>query len=343
MKLQIINPITHPGWDELLLANEKYSFFHSAAWAKVLIDSYNYKPVYFTYIKNKELLGLIPLMEIKSFLTGKRAVSLPFTDHCPLPFSKVTDFDNLIYEAIIQGKKSDWKYIELRDDIINAEQTSVYKSYYTHTLNLDQEEKYIYDHLRDSNKRNIRKALKEGVEFSIFYSLASIKDFYYLNCLTRKRHGLPPQPYKFFINLYNHVISKRKGFVAICKHEGKIVAGALFFLFNQKVIFKYGGSDINYQHLRANNLVMWEAIKWSCKHGFKNFIFGRTSLSNDGLLQFKHGWGVKEETINYYRYDLSKSVFLKDHSGNKTSYNLMKKLPSPILNLAGSLLYRHVG
>ena len=38
--------------------------------------------------------------------------------------------------------------------------------------------------------------------------------------------------------------------------------------------------------------------------GIKTFNFGRTELKHKGLLQFKRGWGVKEEILNYYKYDL---------------------------------------
>ena len=45
---------------------------------------------------------------------------------------------------------------------------------------------------------NIKKALKEGVEVQLHNSFESVKSFFKLNCMTRKRHGLPPQPFKFF-------------------------------------------------------------------------------------------------------------------------------------------------
>ncbi|GAG96070.1 unnamed protein product, partial [marine sediment metagenome] len=241
------------------------------------------------------------------------------------------------------GKEAGWKYVELRGDKNSPQNIRAFTSYHIHTLDLKPKEQEIYSTFRGSNKRNIKKAIKEGVDVKIGHSLNSIKEFYRLNCMTRKHHGLPPQPFNFFKKIHEHIISQKKGFVVLASYRKEPISGAVYFHFGEKAIYKYGASDKNYQHLRANNLVMWEAIRWCAGNGFKSFSFGRTEPANEGLLQFKRGWGGHEETINYYKYDLAKAEFVNDPRGVRTSYNFLKKLPSPLLNLAGSLLYRHVG
>jgi hypothetical protein len=88
---------------------------------------------------------------------------------------------------------------------------------------------------------------------------------------------------------------------------------------------------------------MWQAIKWCSRNGFRRFSFGRTEPENQGLLQFKRGWGTKEDKIKYYRYDLKSGCFVTKASGPKTSYNFFRHMPSPLLRLTGNFLYRHVG
>ena len=113
-KLQIINPIDYPDWDELILSTENYTFFHSSLWAKVLSDAYKYKPVYFTELVNGGISTLIPILEVNSLLTGKRGISLPFTDYCEPVINRENDFYSVIQLLVSYGKKSGWKYIELR-------------------------------------------------------------------------------------------------------------------------------------------------------------------------------------------------------------------------------------
>ena len=186
--------------------------------------------------------------------------------------------------------------------------------------------------------------MKEGVEVKIDRSLESVKEFYRLNCMTRKEHGLPPQPFHFFKKIYDHVISKNLGMVVLASLDQENIAGAIYFHFGEKAVFKYGASDKKFQHLRANNLVMWKAIQWYSQNGYKNLCFGRTERKNQGLIQFKSGWGTTEQQINYYRYDLEKGSFVRGSSKVTGFHNkVFRNIPIPILKKIGALLYRHVG
>jgi Acetyltransferase (GNAT) domain len=344
MDLQIVNPLHIPNWDDLVLATGKASFFHSSAWARVLHESYCYKPVYFTLFEGGKLSYLMPFMEVNSWITGKRGVSLPFTDQIgPIVGDGIT-FDGIIEDVVHYGEKVGWKYIEWRDGKYFGEGLSTSEFYYTHELNLSRPEKELFSGLRDSTRRNIKKAVKAGVSVEISQSMDSIKSFYRLNCVTRKRHGLPPQPFSFFKKVFEHVISKGYGFVASAMHSGKVIASAVFFRFGKSTIYKYGASDMAYQDLRPNNLVMWEAIKWCGAKGFRTFNFGRSEPENHGLLQFKRGWGAKEIPLRYLRYDLRKKVFRKGHAeSDRLIYKTFARTPVIVLSLLGRVLYRHAG
>ena len=341
--IQIINPLEFPNWDELLLTNPDSTFFHTSAWARVLHESYRYIPLYFTIIENEKLSSLIPIMEIKSFITGKRGVSLPFADNCT-PISKDEDYYKDVIETIIDhGKKAGWKYFELRGGNEYLSRKLHLTSFYFQYIDLTAGEHKVFSAFRKSNKRNIKRARKEGVQVVISNTWESTRAFYRLNCMTRKFHGLPPQPRSFFKRVYDHVIKVKKGFVALAKNHEKVIAGAVFFSFGSEVIFKYGASDRNYQHLRANNLVMWEAIKWCVNNDFNKFVLGRTETENLGLLQYKHGWGGTEEKLFYYKFDLRKGCFVKGQPCFRSSYDIFKIMPLPVLRFTGNLLYRHIG
>ena len=376
MNLQIINPITYPGWDELLLSNPDYSFFHSSSWASVLYESYHYKPLYFTLVNENKLLVLIPVMEVKSFLTGKRGVSLPFTDYCdPIIAENIypgrkkavpcgqgkkyiarvesndsPEFANTAYshgtlDCLTEyGRQAGWEFIEIRGGKGIFQDIAHSSFYYGHTLDLSQNEEQVFSNFRDSAKRNIRKALREGIKVNVCNSLESIKEFYRLNCMTRKIHGLPPQPYYFFKKIYDYVISKNLGIVVLASYKGKTIAGAVYFHLGEKVIYKYGASDVTYQQLRANNLVMWEAVKRYCQNGYKNLCFGRTEPEHKGLRQFKAGWGAEEHLIKYYRYDLKRGVFTNGASHVTGRYNkAFHNMPVPMLRIIGALFYKYMG
>lgn len=343
-RIKIINPLVFPEWDSFVLATGKCSFFHSSAWARVLSETYGYKPLYFSIIDGHRLLAMVPIMEVESFLTGKRGVSLPFSDHCELIWNGKDEIEKLIKTIIDYGRGNGWKYLELKPGrrIKNDLQASTL--YLSHKLDITKKEDLLFAGLRDSTKRNIKKALQAGVECSVNYSLEAIEQFYALNCMTRKHHGIPPQPFKFFKNVYKHIVSKKQGTVILASHADKVVAGAVYFHFGKGVLYKYGASDRAHQNLRANYLVMWNAIQWYCRNDYELFDMGRTESDNKGLNQFKTGWNTQPEEIVYYKYYMKEQSFMpdRDQSSSPMTDRIMPYLPTTILRLIGNVAYRHV-
>ena len=79
MDFQIVNPRDHPDWDEMLLLSNDHSFFHTSAWSKVLESTYRFQPLYFARFEESRFSFLMPLMEVRSPVTGRRGVSLAWT------------------------------------------------------------------------------------------------------------------------------------------------------------------------------------------------------------------------------------------------------------------------
>ena len=89
---------------------------------------------------------------------------------------------------------------------------------------------------------------------------------------------------------------------------------------------------------------MSEAIRFCITAGCRTFCFGRTEPENDGLLQFKRGWGAGETVLEYYRLDLRKNAFEEQSSSAGSFYNsVLRHVPVPLLKLAGTISYRHGG
>ena len=341
-RIEIINPIDYAGWDELLTSSRECTFFHTSSWAKVLYQTYHYSPLYFTVLNDSRLLALVPMMEINSILTGVRGVSLPFTDFCEPVITNGIQMQTMNSFIREYAREHHWKYIECRGGYYPGETPEV--SVCRHTLALTPDTDRIFSRFDSSTKRNIKKSIREGIRVEIYRSSDAVKKYYHLHCITRKRHALPPQPYSFFRNIHEFVISKNMGFVALAFYREKNIAGSVFFNFQDKCLYKFGASDYAYQHLRANNLVMWEAIKWYAQNGYRSLCMGRTIPDNTGLRRFKLGWGVDEQILNYYKYDLRRDTFVsKALMPNKTYHNIFKVMPVPLLRALGCLLYKHIG
>jgi len=336
-----LNPLENPNWDALLTSRPDFSFFHGTAWAKVLADTYGYVPHYFYTGAAEAPKTVLPLMEVDSWLTGRRGIALPFTDECAPLDADRESFGKIFAEAVAFGKARSWKYVELRGGGEFLEGPASVE-FYGHGLDLVSDHRLMFDKMDGSARKAVRKAEHEGVKVEICQSLESVRDFYRLQCLTRKRHGLPPQPWVFFVNIHRHILSQNLGMVAVASHGGRKIAASVYFFLGGRAIYKYGASDFAWQQLRGPNLVMWEAMKWLAQKGASRLNLGKTSLNNDGLRRFKLNLGAHEERVKYAKFDLRQDQFITETDGVEGWHNtVFRAMPVFASRAAGSLLYRH--
>ena len=341
--LETVDPLRYAGWDSLLERHPEGSVFHSSAWARILAETYGYAPRYLLKRSSGGISILFPVMEVNSRLTGRRGVALPFSDYCDPIYSDAESLNNAWSHLISEGRNAKWKSLELRCRGKLPETFESSSTFFHHLLELEGGEDVLFRRLRGSTQRNIRKSEKEGVTVSISGSEDSVAEFYRLNCMTRRDHGLPPQPMSFFRNLHEHILKKDAGFIALAHFRGTCIAANVYLLFGDRAYYKYGASDRKSQHLRANNLLMWEAIRSCARRGFRSLCFGRTETENEGLRQFKNGWGAQEGLLRYYKYDLLAKGFVISGPAVSGWHNkVFRNLPIPLSRAIGTVFYRHM-
>ncbi|HPW15163.1 MAG TPA: GNAT family N-acetyltransferase, partial [Nitrospira sp.] len=338
-----INPLTALDWDDTVLSHPGSTFFHTTAWARVLHDTYGFNPVYMAVFDDGHLSGLLPCMDVDRLIGGRRGIGLPFTDDSAPLVEDETQFLDLAHSLIALGRIRGWRTWECRGGAQWIPEARLSLSFYTHTLDLTSGEAALLSGFAPSVRRAIRKADRSGLEVRIEDSAASVDTFYRLHCITRRRQGMPVQPKAFFDNIARHVIARGSGRVILAYRSGQPVAGAMFFESGRRVFYKFGASDLACQDLRANNLIMWRAIRFYAGCGFATLDFGRTSMANEGLRRFKTGWGAVESRLSYFKYDLRRSRYLADRDRASGWHDaIFRCLPIPVLRALGSLLYRHL-
>jgi hypothetical protein len=308
----------------------------------VLTEAYGFRPVYHVVRNERGLRGVLPVLEVSSWLTGRRGIGLPFTDEC-VPVGWDEGWCQAAFDAaVVHGRDQGWKYLELRGGF-GLSGAPVSTAFWGHRLRLEADEPTLLAGLESSVRRAIRKAEQSEIVIEFSRDLLSLRQFYCLLCQTRKKHGVPPQPWSFFASIHRQVLAAGHGWIVLARHRGKPVAGAVFFQGGRIAIYKYGASDAAHQDLRANNLVMWAAIKRFAREGFAELDFGRTSMFNAGLRRFKLGWGAREVPIEYCRFDLRREAFVAVPDAAAGWHNrVFRLMPVPLARLAGRLLYPHV-
>jgi hypothetical protein len=230
-KLTRVDTLTTPDWNDRLDAEDSCALFRSSEWARVLCDSYGYRPHYLVDSGSGGRGALLPFMEIDSVLTGRRGGSLPFSDHV-----------DPVIGAYAESRR--WRYLDFHGGCNLLPETQPSLQFVGHRLSLAKVDVQDLSHLHASTRRNIRKAMRLGVEVETSTSQEALDVFYRLHCLTRKRHQLPAQPFRFFQNIHDGLLSQGLGHIVRAVHEGKTVAAVVFLHFGDHVLFKFGASDL---------------------------------------------------------------------------------------------------
>jgi hypothetical protein len=343
LQMRICDPVQNPGWDHLVALHRDAGCFHTSAWAKVLHQTYNHHPFYLRFSRGRRLAALIPLMEVRSRFTGCRGVCLPFSDVCePLIFD--SEPLDLVRDRLVRfARERGWRHLEIRGGKWFQSTSDSATKFYGHTLDLRHRVEELANRFDGAVRRAIRKAERSGISALVVRNRQAIGDFYRLHVQTRRRHGLPPQPPSFFLNIYEHIIKPGLGFTVLAQRDSRPIAAAIFFRFGKNALYKFGASDKRFQEFRANNLVMWQGIRFLARTGAEKLHFGRTERENDGLRRFKLSWDTQEEIIDYFRFDpTGQQCLTPPRHASGFHKKVFGRLPLVFNRLAGSIIYPHL-
>jgi Acetyltransferase (GNAT) domain len=348
MILYSLDPLVDPRWSRLIERHPASTVFHTIGWLAALRSTYGYKPIVFTTTApDDELQNGILFAEINSWLTGKRIVSLPFSDHCDPLLQNDSDLEFLLQKAGDWLQKRAWKYLELRPlsqtgaQLLNSGHSAC-ESFVFHSIDLRPDAATLYKSFHKSCiQRKITRADREGLRYETGRSKILLDQFYSLLLMTRRRHQLPPQPRAWFQNLVDLVGEN------LCIHvvykDNDAIATILTIRHKDTLVYKYGCSDAAFHKFGGMIHLFWKAIQQAKADGINSFDLGRSDLSNLGLIEFKSHWGAPSQTIHYFRFP---------HQPSETEDTALKmrvfkwacgRLPESLLELVGTLLYRHVG
>lgn len=341
----VIDPRSQPEWDVFVRTRQDATVFHTSAWCRVLTDTYGYRPAY--VVSRDEagaITGGVPLMLVDSWLTSRRLVGLPFSDVCH-PLLPTEGAEELLIAAREQAEPLKAASVELRGPSHAAMPEVGFSNgtvFYQHIIELDAA---MDSRVQSSARRAIRKAQNEGVTVRESVTEKDMRRFYELMLLTRRKHGLLPQPWRFFQNIQRHLMENEMGRLLLAEHGGKVIAGDLLLRFGDQLVYKFNASDPRNLSVRPNNLLLWQAMQLGREQGCRTLDLGRCEEDNEGLRRFKLLWGSREEQLPYYHYPEGEgsSSLLASRAARTALQLFVRFSPGPVLQAAGSVLYRSFG
>jgi hypothetical protein len=347
MTVYKLDPLTDSRWPQFVAGHPYASIFHAREWLNVLRLTYGYEPVAFTTCQGSDLSNAVVFCEVQSWLTGRRLVSLPFSDHCQ-PLAGAASLCEILDFLHQQRGKQKLRYIELRpvlSDCVLDEQDQFARSerFGFHAIDLRPNLETIYKGFHNNCvRRKIKRAEREELLYESGRSDELLRKFRHLLLLTRRRHQLPPQPESWFHNILRclgdlvtiHVVS----------WNAVPVASILTLTYKNGIVYKYGCSDAQFNAMGGTPLLFWKAIQQAKTAGIEEFDLGRSSCEDSGLIAFKEHLGAVSSELTYYRDPpLSSRPVHNRQWMSSLPRQALAYLPDPLFAGVGQLLYRHIG
>lgn len=110
-----LDPLTDPRWPGFVEQHPAASVFHTRGWLRTLQTMYGYEPLAVTTsIPTERLTNALLFCVVRSWVTGDRVVSLPFTDHCEPLVHHIAQLQVLGTHLETLRRTRGWRYVEMR-------------------------------------------------------------------------------------------------------------------------------------------------------------------------------------------------------------------------------------
>jgi CelD/BcsL family acetyltransferase involved in cellulose biosynthesis len=368
---ETVDPLRDERWQRFVQSSPDGRVFHHRDWLALLHEQYRY-PVQAQCVSDAgEILAGLPLAYVRSALTGRRLVAVPFSDACgPVQLGGACDDARAAgaplgdppgasaprgdprhadprREAALDLLLHELREVHLRRHVdveIRAGLPGIGRPgdrYCVHEAPLEGGLAAVGARFAKMTTRSIARARREGVEVVRAEDAEALREFYRLHLATRRRQGVPTQPRRF-LERFEQLFERSLGFVLLARVEGRTIAASVFLSFNGVLTYKYGASSRADLQYRPNHAIFAEAIRIGCEQGMHTLDMGRTDLDNEGLRAFKRSWGAREQILTYTLLS-ARAARPALPRARRVLHTTISRTPALTGRMIGATLYRHFG
>ena len=328
-------------WDAFVDDAAGATFFHRAAWCKLIEDGLGHRGHYLYAERDGAVTGILPLVELRSRLFGHALISTPF---CVYGGVVARDPDSeacLTQAAADLAGKLGVDYLELRNREAGPPGWPVKDLYVGFRKPISEDHDANLKAIPRKQRAMVRKGIKHGLRGEIDDRVDRFFDLYADNV---HRHGTPPFAKRYFARLREEFGDDCE-LLTVVDEQGKPVSGVMSFYFRNEVLPYYAGDTLAARDLAANDFKYWDLMRRACERGITVFDYGR-SKRGTGSFDFKKNWGF-EPTPLAYEYSLFRGDAIPQNNPANPKYRAMiavwRRLPRPVVNAIGPYIVRSLG
>ena len=342
-----LDAATAPAWDAFVEAVPTGTFFHRAAWAQVFARAFGHTPHYVLAQQDGAVVGVLPLVHVKTWLFGNSLMSSPFCVYGgPLAATAEAAAALEAYAtALMQrvgAKIAEFRFLHALPQgwLTEAEWPTRSDLYVTFRKSITAEDEANMKAIPRKQRAMVRKGIERGLT-----SLASdqVDGLHAVYAESVRNLGTPVFDRRYF-RILAQAFRGRMDVVTVLD-AGVPVSAVLNFYDREEVLPYYGGGIAAARAVHANDFMYWEVMRRAAARGSRLFDFGR-SKAGTGAFAFKKNWGFTPEPLQY-RYRLAPGAAIPEHNPLNPKYRLLiaawKRLPIPLANLIGPHIVRGIG
>jgi FemAB-related protein (PEP-CTERM system-associated) len=322
-----------PRWDAYVDTHPDGTFFHLLSWRDVLGKSVGFEAHYLRALRDGRVVGLLPLVRVKSLLFGHALVSLPFCVQGGVIADDSQAAQALLDHASALAESFAVDYLELRHtQPVAVGWPTKSETYVLFKRELSPDVEENMKAIPRKQRAMVRKGISAGL---VSREEAALGNFFHIYATSVRNLGTPVFPRRYFDTLFETFRERCR--VTTVYAGDAAVSSVLSFVYKDTVMPYYGGGLPEARDLKAYDFMYWEVMRAACEQGLRHFDYGR-SKRDSGSYSFKKNWGF-EPTPLHYQYHLVKQQGLPDRNPNNPKYelavNAWKRLPLPLANFLG--------
>jgi serine/alanine adding enzyme len=329
-------------WDAFVERHPAATRYHQWAWRDVFARAFGHRAVYLAAAApGGDVVGILPLVVLDTFLFGRFAVSLPFVNYGGVVASDDAVAQALVDEAGRLAIARGWKHVELRHLEQRFTTLAPKRHKVAMMLPLPADETALWDQLDRKVRNQVRKAQKVGFTTAVG-GVELLDDYYQVFARTMRDLGTPVYAKRFFEELLKAPAIDTT--VHVVRHEQTPVAASITIGWRDIVEVPWAASLKEQRSNNPNMLLYWEMLRKAVADKRSTFDFGR-STPDEGTFHFKKQWGAAPQPM-CWEYWLPPGKAMPEQNPDnpkfKKAIETWQKLPLGLTNLLGPHIVRGI-
>lgn len=325
-------------WEAFVNAHGDPMGYHAWDWQRVFANAFGHEPVYLIARQGVQVVGVLPLVQIKSFLFGRTLTSLPFLNYggvmADTPCASAALVDAATEEAVARRcDHVELRHVERQFPVLPCKRHKV-----AMRLRLSPS---LWDDFDRKVRNQIRKAEKSGLVVERG-GAELVRDFYRVFARNMRDLGTPVYSRRLFDEVLRTFPSRAR--IHVVRLDGKPVAAGITYRTDTMVQLPWASSIRDFNAMCPNVLLYWDAIQFAQESGAEVFDMGR-STPGEGTFKFKAQWGAEPVSL-HWEYQLLTPGDMPNVSPANPRFHfaiaLWQKLPLAISTRVGPMIVRTI-